>query len=278
MGLTPKQKKVLEFVRKYSALRGFAPALREIGKHIGVHSLATVHQHLAELESKGYLQRRKNRPRSITVSVAEKMLQIPLLGRIAAGAPIEAIEDKETIAVPQSRLPFPARECYALRVTGDSMIDENINDRDIVLIKKQTTAENGQKVVALIDGRDATLKTFYRERGHIRLQPANKNYAPIIIKSGRDFAIQGIALGVIREEGPVVTALPEPKKTEVERFAPLPLNQIIRGDATEGLRKLPSDSIDIIIADPPYNIGKDFGNNHDKRELAEYVRWSNSWI
>ena len=252
MGLTPKQKKVLEFARRYSALRGFAPALREIGEHIGVHSLATVHQHLAELESKGYLQRRRNRPRSIEVLAAEKMLQIPLLGRIAAGAPIEAIEDRETIAVPQSRLPFPARECYALRVTGDSMIDENINDRDLVLVKKQTTAENGQKVVALIDGGDATLKTFYRERGHIRLQPANKDYAPIIIKNGRDFAIQGIALGVIQEERPVATALPKPQKT-VERPAELPLNKIICGDAVRIMQQMPENSIDLTVTSPPYD-------------------------
>jgi SOS regulatory protein LexA len=128
------------------------------------------------------------------------MVKIPLLGTIAAGQPIEAIQDKEMIAVPKSKIPRSA-EVYALRVVGNSMVDENINDGDIILVRRQETAENGQKVVALIDNYEATLKKYYRERGHIRLQPANKNMEPIILRNGRDFAIQGIVLDVIRDIG-----------------------------------------------------------------------------
>ena len=128
------------------------------------------------------------------------MVRIPLLGTIAAGEPIEAIQDRETIAIPKSKIP-PSSEVYALRVVGNSMIDENINDGDVVLVRQQKTAENGQKVVALIDNHEATLKKFYREKGHIRLQPANKNMEAIILRSGRDISIQGIVLDVIKEVG-----------------------------------------------------------------------------
>src|SRR3989338_3735793 len=129
------------------------------------------------------------------------MVKIPLLGTIAAGQPIEAIENKETIAVPKSLISSSA-EVYALRVIGESMIDENINDGDVVLVRQQETAENGQKVVALIDNHEATLKKFYKERVHIRLQPANKSMEPLIFRNGRDVSIQGIVLDVIREENP----------------------------------------------------------------------------
>ena len=111
------------------------------------------------------------------------MVKIPFWGIIAAGEPIEVIENRETIAIPKSRIP-KSSEVYALRVQGDSMIDEGVNDGDTILINKQNTAENGDKVVALLNGNEATLKTFYREKGQIRLQPANKNYKPIIIKRG----------------------------------------------------------------------------------------------
>lgn len=199
--LTKRQKEFLDFITQYTKKRGFAPSFDEMRKRMKLRSLATVHQHISTLESKGYLERKKRQPRSIVASVTEKMLQIPLLGRIAAGQPIEAIEDKETIAVPQSKLPLPYTNCYALRVVGDSMIDENINSGDIVLVKEQSTAENGQKVVALIDNQEATLKKYYKERGHIRLEPANKNFEPIIVQKNRDFAIQGVVLDVVRDVG-----------------------------------------------------------------------------
>jgi len=222
------------------------------------------------------LEKQYNKPRSIALYENEALVNIPLLGLIAAGQPIEAIQNKETIAVPQNKLPRSG-EFYALRVIGNSMIDENINDGDIILVKQQNVAENGQKVVALIDNYEATLKKIYRERGYIRLQPANKTIEPIIIKKDKELTIQGVVIDVIKNEEElqaekILTA------EEIKRSTKLPLNKIILGDAVKELRKLPNDSCDVIIVDPPYNIGKDFGNNIDKRELNEYVEWSKNWI
>src|SRR3989338_2790490 len=200
MRMTPRKKRVLEFINSYSRKRGFAPSIPEIAKRFNL-AISTVHQHLAELEASGYLEREKNQPRSITVLGREVMIQIPLLGTIAAGQPITLFDvQKETIAVPKGKIPSSS-EIYALRVVGNSMIDENINDGDIVLVRQQETAENGQRVVALIDNNEATLKKFYKERGRVRLQPANKNMEPLIFRNGRDVSIQGIVLDVIRESG-----------------------------------------------------------------------------
>src|SRR3989344_401377 len=198
MRMTPRKKQVLEFVNSYSRRRGFAPSIPEIAKRFDL-AISTVHQHLAELEASGYLEREKNQPRSITVLGREVMIQIPLLGTIAAGQPITLFDvPKETIAVPKGKIPSSS-EVYALRVVGNSMIDENIHDGDVVLVKYQETAENGQRVVALIDNNEATLKKFYKERGRVRLQPANKSVEPIIIRKDRDIKIQGIVVDVIAE-------------------------------------------------------------------------------
>ncbi|TSC67985.1 MAG: Modification methylase HpaI [Parcubacteria group bacterium Gr01-1014_72] len=235
-----------------------------------------MHQHLSNLEKKGYLKRQKNQPRSAEIHKTEKLVSIPLLGRIAAGQPIEAIQNKETIAVPQSKLPFPNDNYYALRVSGDSMADENINDGDIVLVKEQKTAENGQKVVALLDNSEVTLKTFYREKNRIRLQPANKNYAPIVVQN-KDIAIQGVVYDVVKaEERPQMENFQV--SIQIRKSKSLPLNKLIVNDALAELRKLPDESCDVIIIDPPYNIGKDFGNNSDKREFNEYILWCREWI
>src|SRR5207248_1024526 len=147
--------------------KGYAPSLDEIRKKFRLASVSTAHFHVKKLEYFGYLKKEENRPRAIDVFKQEKLVTIPLLGTIAAGQPIEAVQERETIAVPQSKIPRSG-EFYALRVVGDSMIDENINDGDIVLVKQQGVAENGQKVVALIDNHAATLKKFYKERGQIR--------------------------------------------------------------------------------------------------------------
>ena len=274
--ITKRQKQVLDFITDYQRRKGYAPTLEEIRRHFKLASVSTAHFHVKKLQDLGLLEKQHNKPRSIDVYENEKMVNIPLLGLIAAGQPIEAVEDKEIIAVPQSKLPRSG-EFYGLRVIGNSMIDENIHDGDVILVRQQSIAENGQKVVALIDGYETTLKKFYKERGFIKLQPANKTLAPIIIKRGREFSIQGIVIDVIKNEEElqaekILTA------EEIKRDTKLPLNKIILGDVVKELRKLPSDSCDVIIIDPPYNIGKDFGNNLDKRELNEYVEWSKSWI
>ena len=273
---TKKQSKILDFIEKYKTKKGYSPSLEEIRKYLKLKSVSTVHYHIKKLEELGLLKKGENSPRSVDVLEREKMLNIPLLGVIAAGQPIEAIENKESIAVPKSRI-VGNGEFYALRVSGDSMIEENINDGDIVLIRKQEIAENGEKVVALIDNYEATLKKFFKENGKVRLQPANSKLKPIIIESDRTLTIQGVVVDIIKNENNLqATEILAP--TKVKRRKKLPLNKIILGDAVAELKKLPSESVDVIIIDPPYNIGKDFGNNKDKRELDEYIAWSKEWI
>lgn len=199
--LTKRQKQIYDYTKSYINRKGLSPTLEEIKKHFRLSSLSTIHQHIGVLVDKGFITKDDNTARGISLAErASKLVRIPLLGTIAAGQPIEATQDKEMIAVPQNKLPRFG-EFYALRVIGDSMIGEGINNGDVVLVKHQETAENGQKVVALIDNHEATLKKFYKERGHIRLQPANKTMEPLIFRNGRDIAIQGIVLDVIRDVG-----------------------------------------------------------------------------
>jgi len=253
--VTKRQKQVLDFITDYRGRKGYAPSLDEIRKKLKLSSVSTAHFHVVKLRDLGYLSKEENKPRSIEALGRETMVKIPLLGTIAAGQPIEAIQVKETIAIPKSKIPSSS-EVYALRVVGSSMIDENINDGDIVLVKRQETAENGQKVVALIDNHEATLKKFYKERGHIRLQPANKSMEPLIFRNGRDVSIQGIVLDVIREEGTATIQLPEYR--EVQKYKELPLNKIICGDAIEVMKKFPSNSVDIVVTSPPYDAVRDY--------------------
>jgi len=274
--LTKKQKNILDYIEDFIQENNYSPSLEEIKNNFQLSSVATVHEHVKNLKEKGYLNKNDSQQRAIKISEKESLVRIPLLGTIAAGQPLTLFDvSKETIAVPKSKLPRSA-EVYALRVIGNSMVDEHINDGDIVLVRHQATAENGQKVVALIDNQAATLKKFYKEKGYIRLQPASKSMEPIIIRKDRDFAIQGIVIDVISEERSATIELP--KYEETEKHKKLPLNKIICGDAIKGLKELPDNSADVIIVDPPYNIGKDFGNNVDKREFNEYVRWCKEWI
>jgi len=253
--LTPRQKQILDFIKGYLKKHDFSPSFEEIKKHFRLRSLSNIHQHINTLEDGGYLERQKNKKRGITIVKKEALVEIPLLGTIAAGAPIEAVQEKETIAVSKNRLPNLS-DIYALRVVGDSMIDENINDGDIVLVRHQETAENGQKVVALINKNEVTLKKFYKEKGYIRLQPANKNIEPIILRNGRDIAIQGIVLDVIHGESSPEIQLSEYIEIETEKYKELPLNKIILGDALKVLKKIPDKSIDLILTDPPYGLNK----------------------
>ena len=197
--ITKRQKETLDFIKAYQKKKGYAPSLEEIKEHLGLASVSTAHHHVKALAAQGYLRRDENQPRGMSVNAAEQMIRIPLLGQIAAGQPIMALETREILAVPRNRLPRDVKNIYALKVVGTSMIDENINDGDIVLVRHQTTAQNGEKVVALIDNNDVTLKTFFAERGRIRLQPANKKMEPIIVRHGSTgFAIQGVVIDVVK--------------------------------------------------------------------------------
>ncbi|KKS38958.1 MAG: repressor LexA [Candidatus Sungbacteria bacterium RIFCSPLOWO2_12_FULL_41_11] len=252
---TKRQKQILDFIKGYNKKYGYSPSLEEIKRGFHLSSVATVHQHVEALKTKGYLDKQKNQRRSIEVSKTEKLVRIPLLGTIAAGEPIEAVQEKEMIAVPKSKFPH-ASGVYALRVVGNSMVDENINDGDVVLVRQQETAENGQKVVALIDNHEATLKKFYKERGHIRLQPANRGMEPIILQNGREITIQGIVVDVIRNESTTPINQSKPAIL-VQQYSKLPLNKIICGDAVAELQKFPNESVDLIVTDPPYGISRE---------------------
>ncbi|MFH1661648.1 MAG: transcriptional repressor LexA [Candidatus Falkowbacteria bacterium] len=249
--LTKKQQQILEYIKKCIKKNNYSPSLKEIARHFKLSSASGIHQHVEALKSKGYLNKFENHPRTIQIEKHERMINIPILGLIAAGQPIEAIEDKETIAIPQNKIPHSGK-FYALRVTGNSMIDENINDNDIILVKQQNVAENGQKIVGLIDNNEATLKKFYKEKNYIRLQPANKNMSPIIINKNQNFNIQGVVVDVIKNEQDL-TATETLPISKIQQYDTLPLNEIICGDCVNVLKKIPDNSIDMVITSPPYD-------------------------
>lgn len=254
--ITKRQKEVLDFIIGYQQRKEYAPSLEEICKHFHLASVSTAHFHVSRLRDLGCLSKEENKHRAIDAIGKEEMVRIPLLGTIAAGQPIEAISENESIAVPRHKI-SGSENIYALKVVGSSMIEEDINDGDVVLIKHQATAENGQKIVALVDGQRATLKKYYRERGLVRLQPANKSMEPIIIKNGKGISIQGIVLDVIREEGNTLAQLPEYKEIE-KYYKELPLNKIVCGDAVDVLGNFPSNSIDLVVTSPPYDAIRDY--------------------
>ncbi|PJC82714.1 hypothetical protein CO006_02180 [Candidatus Roizmanbacteria bacterium CG_4_8_14_3_um_filter_35_14] len=293
--LTKRQKQILDFITHYNKRYGVSPALEEIKRHFRLKSVSGIHQHIEALKNKGYLNKAENQPRGIEIRKSIGLIQIPLLGLITAGQPLTIfdIDNRETIAVPKSRIPSFGN-IYALKVVGDSMIEENINDGDIILVKEQSVAENGQKVVALIDGSDTTLKKFYQEKNQIRLQPANKNIEPIIIKKGREFQIQGVFVDVIKTENSIPEILENPIKESIKKYNKLPLNKIICGDAVEVMRKIPDNSVDLIFADPPYNLsksnfnikfiksgGKDLNTNKgkwDEFKNDDYELFTKNWL
>ena len=194
--LTKRQKQVLDFIKIYKDKHDYAPSLEEIKKHLRLSAVSTVHYHVQALQSMGYLQKEDNQPRALDVFSKQKLIHIPLLGIISAGQPIEAIEQKENIAVPQSSVK-PGNNYFALRVNGESMREENINHGDIVIIKQQSTADNGQKVVALINNNEVTLKKIYREKDKIRLEPANPEFKSILIEPD-NLKVQGIVTDIIK--------------------------------------------------------------------------------
>ena len=172
--LTKRQREILDYLNEFIQQHGYAPSLEEIGRRFSLSSLATVHKHLTNLQEKGFIKRAWNRSRSVEMvptRPAAARVELPLLGYVAAGAPIEAVVGNETIAVPEDLV--GKRDTYVLRVKGDSMIDEQIRDGDFVIVEDRRTADNGEMVIALLNGSDVTLKKLYREHGRIRLQPAN---------------------------------------------------------------------------------------------------------
>lgn len=203
--LTPKQKKMLDFIRSYAEENGFAPSQQEIAASFGFQSLGTVQNYLVRLEREGFLRRSWNAKRALEVVADEpapggaRDNEIPLLGRVAAGSPIEAVAAEETLEVPAWMI--GRGESFALRVTGDSMCEDGILDGDFVIVRRQRTAENGQNVVAYVDG-EATVKRFHvAGGGDVELQPANRTMSPIRIGRNQSLEILGVVVGVIRRCG-----------------------------------------------------------------------------
>ncbi len=205
MAITRRQRQVYDYISDFVQKQGYSPSFEEIGAGLGLSSLATVHKHISNLEEKGLLTRDYNRSRSIdlvppkgrlkqAMSVNTTMV-LPLLGRISAGQPIEAVQNPETISLADF---VRSKEVFVLEVRGDSMQDEAILSGDYVLVERSKTAHNGDIVVALVEENDATLKRFYREGDNIRLQPSNASMKPIILPAAV-VQIQGRVIGVLRK-------------------------------------------------------------------------------
>ena len=200
MPLTRRQREILDYLSGHIADKGYAPSFEEIAGQFGFQSLATVHEHLTNLERKGFIRRAHNESRAIEIVPPKGQTgatELPLLGLVAAGAPIEALTEGETLAVPDELIPRRGRS-YVLKVRGSSMIDEHIKDGDFVVVHERNQADNGDTVIALVHDGGATVKKYFREPGGwIRLQPANAEVSPIRVNE-RDVTVQGVVVGVIR--------------------------------------------------------------------------------
>lgn len=198
--ITKRQKQALDYIKSYGKKHGFAPSLEEIKKHLKLSSVSTAHHHVKKLEELGLIYKEENQPRAVTPKEEVKSIKIPIAGTIAAGLPIEAIETQdETISLSQGELPLGGKY-YALRVSGDSMINDGIFNGDMVVVRQQQTADDGQTVVAVIDDNQATLKRIYREKNRFRLQPANPTFSPIF---RNEIDIRGIVVKIIRNIEPL---------------------------------------------------------------------------
>jgi len=193
--ITKRQKEVLTFIEKYREKEGYAPSLEDVKKHLKLSSVSTAHYHIKKLEGLGLLRKGENQPRSLTPTKEREMIIVPIVGTIAAGQPIEAIEFSDGVILMDRRSYNPSDNFYALRVTGDSMVEEGIFDKDVVVIKKQSSAENGQTVVAIIDDNQATLKKLYRLENRFKLVPANQNMFPFYRK---EVEVRGVVVKIIR--------------------------------------------------------------------------------
>ena len=196
MHLTKRQREIYEYLKDHIRSRGYAPSIAEIGKQFQLSSPATVHKHLMHLEEKGLIRKQQNLSRAIEViPESGNTLSYLVLGEIAAGKPIEALDQREVVdLLPDAK----DKDVFVLRVKGNSMIEDHIQNGDYVIVERRNVAENGETVVALIDNDRVTLKRFYREGDRIRLQPSHPNMKPIFVREG-DFAIQGVVISVLRK-------------------------------------------------------------------------------
>ena len=201
--LTGKQKFILDILKKLIAKNGYPPTVREIGEEAHLSSPATIHFHLKQLEDKGYIKKDDNKNRTLEILVPneylekdEKIVDVPLLGKVTAGSPIEAIETPDEYFSLPSNLVTTNNEIFTLRVSGESMINVGIYDGDILIVERRNVARNGETVVAMNDNNEVTVKTFYKENGYFRLQPENDTMEPIILK---ECTILGKVVGLYRK-------------------------------------------------------------------------------
>jgi repressor LexA len=196
--LTPKQRQVYEYVRSYTIEHGYAPSLMEIRDHLGLSAVSTVHEHLVNLEIKGFLKREDHKARSSmpATMTGAPAVSLPLLGVVMAGPPTESFVSEETISVPGHLVGRGVH--YGLRVLGESMRDENILPGDILVVRQTNRAERGELVIALVEQRENTVKRYYPERNHVRLQPSNRDVPPIRVPKHL-VHIQGIVVGLLRD-------------------------------------------------------------------------------
>lgn len=196
MGITRKGKDILNFIENYQKKNGgLSPSLEEIKRHFNLRAVSTVFGHIQRLKREGFIEKEWNSKRGIKIKKPERAGKIPLLGVVSAGLPIEVFEDKEYLEIPDFLK--SSEDCFVLKVKGNSMIDEGIQDGDFIILKKKENPENGDLVVALLDG-EAILKKYYREGNRIKFMPANPSYKPIYAKE-EDIKIQGVVIGLLRK-------------------------------------------------------------------------------
>src|SRR3989338_6866782 len=254
--LTKKQKKFLDYIQNYTQKKGISPSHDEVRKHLKLASVSTVSHYMKILQEKGYIKREKNTARSTEVEKRESLISIPFKGYIAAGQPIEAVEEFETITVPSSYA--STGSLFALGVKGDSMIDEGIFGGDTVIIRKQSSVEDGETAVALINNNEVTLKKIYKEKNRIRLEPANPRLKPLYVK---EVIIQGKVISTFRN-------IEEQDSKDVRNK----LNKIYRSDCIEFMKSMDENSIDLTVTSPPYDELRDYkGYSFDFENIAKQL-------
>lgn len=286
--ITKKQKEVLDFIKSYQRKKKYAPSLEEIRKHFKLASVSTAHFHVKRLQGSGFLVKEENHPRAISTKKTILTIEIPLVGTIAAGQPIEAVEIfEEPIVIPKNEI-NTAFKHYALRVRGDSMIDEGIFDGDVVVIREQKVADNGQTVVAIIDDNEATLKKIYKEKKRFRLQPANQAFLPLFRK---EIEIRGVVEKIIRnlnkEEAQTkkdqnhdcqTHKITQNDSNSIFLSKEYKLNSVYNLDCLEFTKQIRDNSIDLVFADPPYNLsGSNFKMKFTKSGGADLNTNKGNW-
>ena len=254
--LTKKQKRVLDYIEFYTQKHGFSPSHDEMRKHLKLSSVSTVNHYMKILQDKDYISREKNTARSVEIGKKKHLVNIPFKGYIAAGQPIEVVEEYETIAVPSSFV--STGNLFALGVKGDSMIDEGIFDGDTVIVRKQSSVEDGETAVALINNNEVTLKKIYKEKNRIRLEPANPKLKPLYVK---EVIIQGKVISTFRN-------IEEQNNKEGKTK----LDNIYRSDCVEFMKSMDENSVDLTVTSPPSDELRDYkGYSFDFESIAKQL-------